>query len=54
MTDADVPQVSEGILPQQEIERVGVPCGVIERQGKLHLGMLMRGMVIAAETPRVY
>jgi hypothetical protein len=51
MTDADVPQVFEGILPQQEIERVCAQCGVIERQRKLHLGMLVRAMVIAAGTP---
>jgi putative transposase len=51
MTGEDVRQVFEAILPQQEIERVCVQCGVIERQRKLHLGMLVRAMVIAAGTP---
>jgi hypothetical protein len=54
MTGVDVPQVFEAILLQQEIERVGMQCEVIGRQRRLHLGMLMRVMVIAAETPGVY
>jgi DDE family transposase len=51
MTGEEVQQVFEAILPQQEIERLCVQCGVIERQRKLHLGMLVRAMVIAAGTP---
>jgi putative transposase len=51
MTGEDVQQVFEAILPQQEIERLCAQCGVIERQRKLHLGMLVRAMVIAAGTP---
>jgi hypothetical protein len=51
MTGEDVRQVFEAILPQQEIERLCAQCGVIERQRKLHLGMLVRAMVIAAGTP---
>jgi hypothetical protein len=51
MTGEDVQQVLEAILPQREIERLCAQCGVIERQRKLHLGMLVRAMVIAAGTP---
>jgi hypothetical protein len=51
MTGEDVRQVFEAVLPQQEIERLCAQCGVIERQRKLHLGMLVRAMVIAAGTP---
>ena len=47
----DVPQEFDAILPQQEIERLCAQCGVIERQRKLHPGMLVRAMVIAAGTP---
>jgi hypothetical protein len=54
MTGVDVPQVFGAILPQQESKRVGVQCEVIGRQRRLHLGMLMQVMVIAAETPGVY
>src|SRR5688500_20093749 len=51
MTGEDVRQVFEAILPPQELERMCIQCGVIERQRKLHLGMLVRAMVIAAGTP---
>src|SRR5215475_551257 len=51
MTGEDVRQVFEAILPHQEIERLCAQFGVIERQRKLHLGMLVRAMVIAAGTP---
>jgi putative transposase len=51
MTGEDVRQVFEAILPEQDIERLCRQCGVIERQRKLHLGMLVRAMVIAAGTP---
>jgi hypothetical protein len=51
MTGEDVRQVVEAILPEQEIERLCRQCGVIERQRKLHLGMWVRAMVIAAGTP---
>ena len=51
MTGEDVRQVFEAILPQQDIEQLCAQCGVIERQRKLHLGMLVRAMVIAAGTP---
>jgi hypothetical protein len=51
MTGEDVRQVFEAILPHQEIERLCAQFGVIERQRKLHLGMLVRAMVITAGTP---
>jgi hypothetical protein len=51
MTGEDVRQVFEAILPQEAIDRFCRECGVIERQRKLHLGRLVRAMVIAAGTP---
>jgi DDE family transposase len=51
MTGEDVRQVFEAILPQGEIDRLCVQFGVIERQRKLHLGLLVRAMVISAGTP---
>jgi putative transposase len=51
MTGEDVREVFETILPPQDIERLCMQCGVIERQRKLHLGMLVRAMVMAAGTP---
>jgi hypothetical protein len=51
MTDEDVREVFEAILPQRDIEQLCAQCGVIERQRKVHLGMLVRAMVIAAGTP---
>ena len=48
MTGEDVRQVFEAILPEHEMERLCAQFGVIERQRKLHLGMLVRAMVIAA------
>jgi hypothetical protein len=51
MTGDDVRPVFEQMLPQEEIDRRCQPCGVIERQRKLNLGMLVRAMVIAAGTP---
>ena len=51
MTGEDVRHVFEAILPQEAIARFCRECGVIERQRKLHLGMLVRAMVISAGTP---
>src|SRR5215475_10779183 len=51
MTGDDVCSVFEQMLPQDEIDRLCQQCGVIERQRKLHLGMLVRAMVISAGTP---
>jgi putative transposase len=51
MTGEEVRQAFEATLPQHEIERLCAPFGVIARQRKLHLGMLVRAMIISAETP---
>ena len=51
MTGDEVRQVFEAMLPQEEIDRLCQPFGVVERQRKLNLGMLVRAMVIAAGTP---
>jgi Transposase DDE domain len=51
MTGDDVRTVFEQMLPQDEIDRLCQPCGVIARQRKLDLGMLVRAMVISAGTP---
>jgi putative transposase len=51
MTGDEVRTVFEQMLPQDEIGRLCQQCGVIERQRKLNLAMLVRAMVIAAGTP---
>jgi putative transposase len=51
MTGEDVRRVFEAILPQQDIARLCAQFGVIERQRKLHRGMLVRAMIISAGTP---
>jgi hypothetical protein len=51
MTGDEVRQVFEAMLPAEEIDRLCEECGVIERQRKLNLGMLVRAMVISAGTP---
>jgi hypothetical protein len=51
MTGDEVRQVVEALLPQAEIDRLCQAFGVIERQRKLHLGRLVRAMVISAGTP---
>ncbi|RPJ26891.1 MAG: IS4 family transposase [Planctomycetaceae bacterium] len=51
MTGDEVRQVFEAMLPQEDIDRLCQQCGVIARQRKLHLGMLVRAMVISAGTP---
>jgi hypothetical protein len=51
MTGDEVRQVFETMLPQEEIDRLCQPCGVIERQRQLNLGMFVRAMVISAGTP---
>jgi hypothetical protein len=51
MTGEEVRQVVETMRPQDEIDRLCLQCGVIERQRKLDLGMLVRAMVISAGTP---
>jgi putative transposase len=51
MTGDEVRQVFEAMLPQAEIDRLCQEFGVIERQRKLTLGMLVRAMVLSAGTP---
>jgi hypothetical protein len=51
MTGDAVRQVFEAMLPQDVSDRLCQPCGVIARQRKRHLGMLVRAMGIAAGTP---
>jgi len=51
MTGDEVRQVFEAMLPQDEIEHLCQPCGVIARQRQRHLGMLVRAMVMSAGTP---
>ena len=51
MTGDEVRQVFEAMWPQEEIDRLCQQVGVIERQRKLHLGRLVRAMVISAGTP---
>jgi putative transposase len=51
MTGDEVRQVFEAMLPQDVIARLCQQYGVIARQRKLHLGMLVRAMVISAGTP---
>jgi putative transposase len=51
MTGEDVRHVFEALLPREEIDRLCMPCGVIERQRQLDLGMLVRAMGISAGTP---
>jgi len=51
MTGDEVRQVFEAMVPQEEIDRLCQQVGVIERQRKLNLGMLVRAMVISAGTP---
>jgi hypothetical protein len=51
MTGEDVRRVFAAILPREAIDRLGMQCGVIERQRKLDLGLLVRAMIISAGTP---
>jgi len=51
MTGAEVRQVFEDMWPQEEIDCLCQPFGVIERQRQLHLGRFVRAMVLSAGTP---
>jgi putative transposase len=51
MTGEEVRAVFEQMLPQDELNHLCQQCGVIERQRKLNLAMLVRAMVISAGTP---
>jgi hypothetical protein len=43
--------VFEELLRQAEMNRLGRQCGVIERQRKLNLAMLVRAIVVSAGMP---
>jgi hypothetical protein len=51
MTGDEVRAVFEQMLPRDEMNRLCQQCGVIERQRKLNLAMLVRAMVMSAGTP---
>jgi hypothetical protein len=51
MTGEDVRQVFEAILPPQAIACLCAPFGGIARQRQLHLGLLVRAMIISAGPP---
>jgi hypothetical protein len=51
MTGEEVRQVFATMLPQDEVDRLCQPCGVIERQRQLDLGRLVRARVMSAGTP---
>jgi DDE family transposase len=51
MTGDEVRAVFEQMLPQDALNHLCQQCGVIERQRKLHLVMLVRAMVTSAGTP---
>jgi hypothetical protein len=51
MTGDAVRQVCEAMWPPEEIDRLCQQVGVVERQRQLHLGRLVRAMVISAGTP---
>lgn len=51
MTGDEVRQVFEAMLPQDVIDRLCQQYGVIAHQRQLHLGMLVRALVISAGTP---
>jgi hypothetical protein len=51
MTGEDGRHVFEALLPRDEIDRLCMQCGVLERQRKLDLGLLVRAMVLSAGTP---
>lgn len=51
MTGGEVRAVFEQMRPQEEMNRLGRPCGVIERQRKLSFGMLVRVLVRSGGAP---
>lgn len=51
MTCDEVRQVLETMLPKEEIDWLCQELGVVQRQRKRNLGMLVRAMVISAGTP---
>jgi hypothetical protein len=51
MTGDEVRHVVEAMVPQGEIDGLCAPCGGIERQRQLPLGMFVRAMVLSAGPP---
>jgi hypothetical protein len=51
MTGDEVREVFEAMWPQEEIDHLCEPFGVIARQRQLNLGMFVRALVISAGTP---
>jgi hypothetical protein len=51
MTGDEVRHVVEAMVPQGELDCRCAPCGVIERQRQLKLGMFVRARVLSAGTP---
>jgi hypothetical protein len=51
MTGDDVRTVCEPRLPQEEMDLLCQPWGVIERQRKLTRGLVVRALVMAAGPP---
>ena len=51
MTGDEVRQVFEAMLPPDEMDRLCATFGGIERERKLHLGMVVRALVLSAGTP---
>jgi len=51
MTGDKVRQVCEAMWPQEEIDALCKPFGVVERQRKLPRGMFVRARAISAGTP---
>ena len=51
MTGDEGRQVFEAMLPQEEIDRLGRECGVVQRARTRNWGMCVRARVISAGTP---
>jgi hypothetical protein len=51
MTGDEGRQVFAAMRPPVALDRLCEACGVIARQRQLHLGLLVRAMVISAGTP---
>jgi hypothetical protein len=51
MTGDEVREVFQAMRPQAEIDRLCQEVGVVQRQRKRNLGMLVRALVISAGTP---
>lgn len=51
MTGEEVRQVFEAVRPHAEMDRLCQECGVLERQRKRTLGLVVRALVMSAGTP---